>query len=336
MPMSKSDIFYVLISPMEERIVKESAINNFFFDRTNFFALIPSVKQIGGIISDLELKPWIPNFEEFNTILNHSFSKKNFDVFKVAWQDIPGEWNPEKSENPDKYMIERMNKVSSYAAQIMEAKGIHGFVYSSQLWCELKTPLPFTNSLIIVGLNPYKATKNRYLISQGIDKSDADKIEIDSISFLDIIPELASKAKIVNEKYNYLSSLSMSWADEITSIGFEIVKTITKSTNREDVMTSHNSFDWETYQTLFLEDISCHNFDIKPTGLIRELWIDYSKLDYDYIRENGSEDHLQYSHGDFSSEFVETVFSQFHVREFIKRLYNPFYKIEADFESEKE
>ncbi len=334
--MSKSDIFYVLISPMEERIVKESAIHNFFFDRTNFFALIPSVVQTGGIISDLKLKPWIPNFEEFKTILDYTFSEKNFDVFKVAWEDIPGEWNPEKSADPDEFMIERMNKVSSYAAQIMEARGIHGFVYCSQLWSELKNTLPFTNSLIIVGLNPYKATKNRYLISEGIDIREADKVDIDSINFLDIIPELGSKAKNVNEKSNYLSSLSISWADEITAIGFDIVKSITKSTNRKDVRTSYNSFDWETYQNLFLEDISCHNFDIKPTGLIRELWIDYSKLDYDYIRENGSDDHLQYSHGDFSSEFVETIFSQFHVREFIKRLYSPFYEFEDDIESEKE
>lgn len=336
MPMSKSDIFYVLISPMEERIVMESAIQNFFFDRTNFFALIPSVKKSGAKISSLKLTPWIPSFEEFRTILDNSFSEKNFDVFKVVWEDLPGEWNPEGSEDPDEFMIERMNKVSSYAAQVMEARGIHGFVFSSQLWSELKDSLPFTNSLIIVGINPYKATKNRFLINQGLSKKEADEIDMDSINFLDIIPELSSKSKDENEKYNYLNSLSMSWDNEITSIGFDIVKTITKSTNRKDVLTSYGSFDWATYQTLFLEDISCHNFDIKPTGLIRELWTDYSKLDYDFIRENGSSDHVHYSHGDFSSEFVDIVFSQFHVREFIRRLYSPFYEFEDDCEIEND
>lgn len=333
-PMSKSDIFYVLISPMEERIVKESSIHNFFFDRTNFFALIPAIEKQNGEISKLELTPWVPNFEEFKSILDNSFSEKNFDVFKVAWEDIPEKWNPKKSENPDEYMIERMNKVSVYASQIMESRGIHGFVYTSQLWSELKESFRFTNSLIIVGINPYKATKNRFLIEQGLNKKEADEVDIDSINFLDIIPELSSKAKDINEEHNYLSSLSMSWDNEIASIGFDIVKTITKSTKRDDVMTSYNSFDWETYQTLFLEDISCHNFDIKPTGLIRELWMDYSKLDYDFMRVNGSDDHLQYSHGDFSSEFVDIMFSQFHVREFIRRLYSPFYEFEDDFDEE--
>jgi hypothetical protein len=268
--------------------------------------------------------------------LDFSFSEKNFDVFKIAWEDIPGEWNPKESENPDKFMIERMNTVSSYAAQIMEARGIHGFVYSSQLWSELKEPLPFTNSIVIVGINPYKSTKNRFLISEGVSKKDANDADIESISFLDIIPELLSKSKSVNLEHNYLSSLSVSWDNEIASIGFDIVKTITKSTQRDDVMTNYSSFDWEIYQKLFLEDISCHNFDIKPTGLIRELWIEYSKLDYDFIRDNGCDEHIQYSHGDISPEFVDVVFSQYHVREFIRRLYSPYYELENDLEFETE
>ncbi|MBW8327164.1 MAG: hypothetical protein K0M50_20545 [Prolixibacteraceae bacterium] len=327
MPMSKSDIFYILISPMEERIVIEASLQNFFFDRTNFFALIPKVKKKNDEIIELRLEPWIPSFEEFGSILDYSFSEKNFDVFKVAWQDLPDEWNPRDSSDPDIYMIERMNKVSSYAAQVMESRGIHGFVYTSQTWSELKDALPLTNSLIVVGINPYKATKNRFLINGGLDKKSADKVGIESISFLDIIPELKSKAAEVNEKFNYLCSLSESWANEITFVGLDIVKTLTKSTRRPDVQKSYNSFDWEIYQQIFLEDISCHNFDLRPTGLIRELWFDYSKLDYDYMRVNGTDEHLQYS-ADYSPEFIEIVSSQHFVREFIRRLYSPFYEDE--------
>ncbi len=327
MPMSKSDIFYILISPMEERIVIEASLQNFFFDRTNFFALIPKVKKKNDEIIELRLEPWIPSFEEFSFILDYTFSEKNFDVFKVAWQDLPDEWNPKDSADPDEFMIERMNKVSSYAAQVMESRGIHGFVYTSQTWSELKDTLPLTNSLIVVGINPYKATKNRFLINGGLDKKSADKVGIESISFLDLIPELKSKATEVNEKFNYLCSLSESWANEITYVGLDIVKTLTKSTKRPDVQKSYNSFDWEIYQQIFLEDISCHNFDLRPTGLIRELWFEYSKLDYDYMRVNGTEEHLQYS-ADYSPEFIEIVSSQYFVREFIRRLYSPFYEDE--------
>ena len=33
-------------------------------------------------------------------------------------------------------MEDNMNLVSQYTAQLMETKGIHGFVYSSQDWSE--------------------------------------------------------------------------------------------------------------------------------------------------------------------------------------------------------
>lgn len=321
-PMSKMDINFLLISPMNERIVRESAIQNFVFDRTKFFALIPEPTIEDGKITNLKLKPWIPSLKDFKEAFDYAFSQRNFDVFKIVWEDLPGEWNPdEKGENPDEYIINRMNTMSSYAAQVMEARGIHGFVFCSQLHSELREPLPFTNSLILVGINPYKATKNRYLIKKGFSHKEANEADIDSINFLDLIPGLKNKSQKENEEHNYLSHLSMSWDNEIIAIGFDIVETLTISTERDEVTTSYGSFDWEIYQTIVLEDISCHNFDIRPTGMIRELWWEFTKADFAYIRKNGYKDHIQYSHGDFPNETIDLMNSQFHLREFIKRLY---------------
>ena len=139
-PMSKMDVAYILISPMKERIVREATINSILYDKTNVIALIPKWKN--DDVTTLQLEPWIPDFNEIEELTTASFSEKNFNVFKVTWEALEGDWSPEEErEDPDKYMIDKMNTVSAYAAQIMEAKGIHGFVYTSQNWSELKSNL---------------------------------------------------------------------------------------------------------------------------------------------------------------------------------------------------
>ena len=214
------------------------------------------------------------------------------------------------------------------AAQIMEEQGIHGFVYCSQGYSEHQKMLPLPNSLIIGAINPYKAANNRILLSRGVSISDADKFDIEAINMLDVIPELSNKSKDINQETNYISFLDMSWSNIITAIGFRLVKILTTSIDRDHIETSYSGFDWETYQTIFLEDILCYNFDIFLTGLLRELFLEYSFLDWEYMKLNGSEEHPIYDHGDFPNELVDIIHSQFYVREFIRRLQNPYYRWE--------
>lgn len=334
-PMSKVDVNYILISPMEERIVREATIQNLIYDNYYVFALIPEYQN--DDITTLKLRPWIPTFEEVDSIIDSCFSESNFDAFKVTWDGLPGEWSPkEKGENPDKYMIERLNKVSSFAAQLMESKGIHGFVYASQTWSELRDYGHLINSIVLCGINPYKATKNRVLINDyALSSKEANEVNIEEINMLNIIPELESFAKEENINNNYLSDLSMTWSNEITGIGFEIVKTLTMSTERNGIETSWGTFDWDIYQKNSIEDIYCHNFDIRVTGLIRDLFFKYSKYDFDYIKQYGTDEHPTYWDGDIPNEFIEMVTSQYYVRKFIKRLFNPYSEFEDEFDNEE-
>jgi hypothetical protein len=329
-PMSKMDIVYLLIAPMKERIVREATINSLLYDRNEVCALIPSWEDED--LTTLKLKGWIPSFEEFNHLTAACFSESNFDVFKVTWDGLPGEWSPEKKgDNPDKYMIKRMNKVSSLASQIMEAKGIHGFVFCSQTWSELRDTGHLINGVIIGGINPYKATKNRILLNEhGLTAKEADKVDIGYIDMLTIIPELKNFAEKENTETNFLSDLSMTWPNEIIGIGFEVVDILTKSLKRDWIETSHGGFDWKTYQRIYQEDIYCHNFEIKTTGIIRELFFDYSIRDWDYIKKNGYNDHPTYYHGDIPNDLIEITNSQNYVREFLRRLFNPFYEFDLN------
>ncbi len=325
-PMSRKDIAYILISPMKERIVREATVQSLIYDRNEIFALIPSWQN--DDISTLKLTPWIPTFEEISSFTNSTFSESNIEVFKVAWDGLPGSWSPEKKgENPDKYMIEKMNKLGSFAAQIMESRGIHGFVFTSQTWSELRDVGHLINSIVIGGINPYKATKCRVLIEDyNMPEDEAIEVDMNSINMLHIIPELASFAEKENEENNYLSDLSMTWSDEITGIGFDVVRILTKSTSRDHVHTSWGGFSWQQYQESMMEDVFCHNFDIRTTGILRELFFDYSVKDYDFIRNNGEEEHPYANSYGIQEEFIDVSTSQSFVRDFLRRLFDPNYQ----------
>lgn len=326
-PMCKADVVYLLIAPMKERIVREATVHTILYDHNSVCALIPSWDD--DDISTLKLNLWVPTIEDICQISEGCFTEANFDVFKIAWDGLPGIWSPsEDGEEPDEEMKARLNNIASMAAQIMEEQGIHGFVYCSQGYSEHQKMLPLSNSLIIGAINPYKAAKNRILLSRGISISDADKFDIEAINMLDIIPELSNKSKDINQETNYISFLDMSWSNIITAIGFRLVKILTTSIDRDSIETSYGGFDWETYQTILLEDSLCYNFDIFLTGLLRELFLEYSVLDWEYMKSNGSEEHPIYDHGDFPNELVDIIHSQFYVREFIKRLQNPYYRWE--------
>ena len=103
---------------------------------------------------------------------------------------------------------------------------------------------------------------------------------------------------------------------------------MTKSIDRDSIETSSGIFNWEAYQRIYIEDTHCYNFDISLTGLLRELFIEYSILDWEYIKQNGYEDHPIYDDGDFPNELIDIIHSQYYIREFIKRLQDPYHKLQ--------
>ncbi len=244
--MSRDDISYILISPMEERIVREATIQSLLFDENPVFAFIPEWQN--NDINTLKLKPWIPNIDEIINITGSAFAQKNFEIFKVTWDKIDG-WNANAGENPKEFMVERMNKIASHAAQLMEVKGIHGFVYCSQLYPEL----PFLpNALTIVALNPFRIAKDYFLIKQGINPNN---ISDEAINILDIIPELANKAKAHNEENGYLHDLIITWGNTICKIGFDTVNLMISNNNSVNIELGYGDMTWEQYQSQILENV---------------------------------------------------------------------------------
>ncbi|APA93456.1 hypothetical protein [Myroides] len=327
--MTNEDIHYILISPMQERIVREAAISSFLFDEKPVFAYIPTYEN--DDVNTIRLKPWIPTITDIIKITESAFSQKNFEIFKVTWDEIE-DWNAKKHENPSDYMIERMNRISSYATQLMESKRIHGFVFTSQGYPEL----PYLNNAItLAGLNPFKIAKDNYLITENnISPHKLDEISDDEIKLTQIIPELLNKVKEANEQNEFFYDLVSTWDNTLCGIAFETIKTMTTNDKGLKFERGWGGMTWKQYQGIMLEDALCFNYDIKPTGLIRKLFISYSVEDYKYMEKFGTEKHPYLNHGDVPDFMVDYINQQIYFRDFLYNIFESYKDIYEEFDKD--
>ena len=295
-PMSGGDIIYVLISPVGERIVEQATINTLIYDNNNVCLLVPKYED--DDINTLKLELWIPDKKVFKDLSYSCFNRENISVSKIVWESLPDEWSPMPGEQPTPEMYKRLNKVSSIAAQLMEERGIHGFVYCAQLIPEFAKTGFDMNAIVLAGVNPYKVTREKFLsdISLKCTKELANRINKFGVSMLDIMPSLASKAHAINTNENILENLEITWPSKLDEIGYEVISFLTQTFERDYVSKEHGDFTWET----LLDN------------------------DEDYLSDNLDEEFPAYQEGGIPYEFIDMVNSQGYVRLFIERLANPF------------
>lgn len=311
--MSIEDVTLILIAPMEERIVREATILSLIKDDKPVVAFVPTFQ--GDDLSTLKLTPWVPNGDDISALTEAVFKPSNFDVFKMTWDSLP-EWNAEEpGSNPEIFMKERMNKVASYAAQLMENKKINGFVYTAQYWPEIQLQ---PNQIIIGGLNPYKVSVENYLKSEEKVKSS----EIQGIA--DYIPGLVNTEFDVDKSSDLLEELVMTWCNVIQEITSLTVNAMISNSEGISVLKDHGTFDWDHYKEISTEDLSSFHYNFYLTGNLRELFIDYSLIDLAYINKFGYEKHPNLSHGDVDTFMVDLWGTHWYTRDFLDRLFDPF------------
>lgn len=316
--MSREDSVYILISPMTTRIARDAVIQSMTFDNRIIIALIPTLDNPDDI-NTLRLELWIPTDNELATFSNVAFRENNFSVCKVVWKYSEGWWDASKGENPSSGLIEQLNSVSAIAAQHMEEAGIHGFAYCSQVWSELEPVFPYTNALVLVGLNPYAVGSTQFLSKNESISDDAlpsPQAYMPNIS--EIIPGLNNSAASIHQKYHCLQDLFSVWDSQLFRIGKSVVDSSTRTSSGHSLPTDQGFMDWHTYQRQFLEDVSCNNFLVRPTGIVRQLYLDVMNLDYELSGKLGAENHP--IHGDIPYNAIEFLTSQQYFRQFILRM----------------
>jgi len=164
----------------------------------------------------------------------------------------------------------------------MEEAGIHGFTYCSQLWSELSEPYPFTNSLVVIGLNPYAVGSSQ--ISEKNESSEG-------FSHIGKLISSLGSEELYIQNEDVLWDLHNMWSSQLFRIGKKVIDITTKNQDTKYTFIETGFFDWETYQHQSLEHVSCHNFAIRPTGLIRHLYTSVLNLDYETCQRVGLENH---------------------------------------------
>ena len=120
--------------------------------------------------------------------------------------------------------------------------------------------------------------------------------------------------------------LEETWTSKLDEIGYEILNSLTQTFERDYISKEHGEFTWETLLDNS-EDYLSDNLDIHLTGVFRQLFFEYARIDYKYIRTHSDkelEEFPAYQEGSIPYEFIDMVNSQGYVRLFIERLANPF------------
>lgn len=313
-PMGRRDIFYLLISPMEERIVREATINNLLYDKNRVLALVP---KTGETLDSLRFDLWVPSKDEFSVFAKTSFAAENIDVFKICWRGAPDKWSPiAKGKEPTPEMIHRLNKVAHYASQIMEANGINGFAFCSQYYPEVRDEGYLENGLAICGINPFESTKTRHLVQKGCPLKDAIEVDMDALETGDVFPSLKGKCK-----EDVFSWMSIGWGACLSEIGFEVIKKVNQTVVPAYFEKDKGCFTWDSYLHRSAEDKQCWNYDIFLTGIFRELYD--IKLDryYQAIKDYSAEEKGEIiENGTLEPHCIDMIYSQKHIRDFIDGL----------------
>lgn len=219
--MTKNDSVYILISPMETRIARDAVIQSLIFDNRDIITLIPTFSDPLNITS-LKLELWIPDQTELATFSNIAFREDNFSVCKLSWEYDAERWGAAKGEELLHSFVSQFDNISCLAAQYMEESGVHGFAYCSQLWPELSQVLPFTNSLVLVGMNPYAVGSVQHLSTEYDNYDDIP----DPNDYTPHISELIGKlgeGELYEANIDVLSGLHRIWNSQLYRIGRQVI-----------------------------------------------------------------------------------------------------------------
>ena len=273
------DTIFVLISPIKSKTIEDAYLQSLVFDRRKVSILQPYFTDETNI-ETLRLKPFFPSLEDILIFSNAAFKKRNFDVAVFVWSDDESHWNPK----PEGQNEQDMNRVASIAAQLMEAKNIHGFVYGQQTHPELKEILPYTNKLVLVGLNPYKIASDNYYRENSPEAKINELpyiFDMDEHTNLTHILKGLAKHKDIHEEWNYFTNLANNWSSQLYYAAKEAVDfgTINRVGVRIHTEIAYAGY-WEQYESSFIENATTFNYEIKTTGILRQLYHETMRLDY--------------------------------------------------------
>lgn len=245
------EITNVLVANLDNKITKQAFLYDLLINERDIIVYRPSFP--GGNLESLQLDLYLPGDDDFRHFTNELLSHHAMSCVVISFDDLDG-WFDSKEDKGclNDWTKEHLSGLSSYAAQLMEAEGLHGFCFIRKPWREI--PRHYRNSLFICALNPFRIaepSRANSILSQ-LNESERE-------SFLET-PELAFDGRLIR-------------------LAQRAIKDCLTDDYRAEVDTPY----WGAIVTQSQEVVFTHNFGFRPTGIMREAYVSY--LNELYARE---------------------------------------------------
>ncbi len=220
---------------------------------------------------DFSLEVYYPDEQYYRWIENNIFDDRAFFTVVASFPEIEGwiDTNSENKGNPPDYSVEALNTMALLIAQKLEASGFHGMVYARQLWWEVARVFANPNSIVVSVLNPFSNFRNDWC--DGIVSGDTPEERISEIQA--IVDQLIDGGDWLENMASFFGGTIIRIVQESFDISF-------RQEQQPPIQPEISLPNWVDFKANMLEAVTCHNLNLYPTGLIREIYHEYIKHIY--------------------------------------------------------
>lgn len=267
-PLNETNINSILVAPMDGRAIRDAYVQELLINHKPVIALIPDTSS-----EEFKLRIYYPPESSYRWMENKIFDDKSFCCVVASFPEIEGWIDTDKNNNGSipKHSEEALNAIAFVIAQKLESLGLHGFVYGRQYWGELVDVLPYPNGIVVSVLNPFSNFRNS--IEEEVVSDDTPDERISNIqAFFD---------QISKKDNDWLENLESNFHNKIIRIvreGLEIA--FLQKGVVQDIETEISLPEWVYFKISMIEAVTCHNLNLVPTDLVREIYQEYIRHIY--------------------------------------------------------
>jgi hypothetical protein len=143
--LGNNDILNILVAPIAAKITKQAYLYDLLISDRNVVLYQPEFSA--GTAESLRLSLYIPEDDDFLHFADRLLSHEAMSCVVASFPDIPGwiEYDKDDPASLPSHTRDALQKLSSYAAQLMEHGGLHGFCYVRKRWHEVNSLLSEKN-----------------------------------------------------------------------------------------------------------------------------------------------------------------------------------------------
>lgn len=249
------DITNVLVANLDNKITKQAFLYDLLINERDIIVYRPSFP--GGNLESLQLDVYLPSDDDFRHFTNELLSHDAMACVVISFDDLEGWFDSEEEGGSlNDWTRTHLSALSGYTAQLMEAERLHGFCFIRKPWREI--PRYYRNSLFVCALNPFRIAEP--------ERSEA------------ILSQLKE-----SERSSFLETPELSFDGRLIRLAQRAIKDCLTHAYTANVETPY----WGAIVTESQEVVFTHNFAFRPTGIMREAYVDY--INDLYAREAAGE-----------------------------------------------